>query len=58
MKMQGSLFNIIENFETGTADRETEPGALGDCTGFACAPETRTEASAAPTIEEAAEALG
>ena len=58
MKMQGSLFNIIENFGTVTAEHETEPGALGDCTGFACAPETSTEASAVPTIEDAAEALG
>lgn len=29
MKTYGSLFNIIENFETVTADHETELGALG-----------------------------
>lgn len=55
MKTYGSLFNNNENLETVTADHETELGALGDCTGFACAPETSTQASAVPTIEEAAE---
>ena len=58
MKTYGSLLNITENFETVTADHETELGALGDCTGFACAPETSTQARAVPTIEEAAEVPG
>lgn len=58
MKTQGSLFNIIENFETGTAEHETELGALSDCIGFTCAPKTSAEASAVPTTEEAVETPG
>lgn len=58
MKTWGPLFNVTENFETVTAEPETECEALCDCTACACAREASTEASQAPAIEGAAEVPG
>ena len=58
MKTWGPLFNTIENFETVTAEPETECEALCDCTGCTRTREASSEASQAPAIEGAAEVPG